>query len=117
MCNGRARWPTPTKGQLVTCLGQLAGAMLKSNCRIWILEKNRLRLLDLVSRESFKRQCDLHFFVEVSVMGEFNLQGQQANSFFALEERDVYSHERSSKDLAPLGAKHDSGTLAADKSD
>jgi hypothetical protein len=37
---------------------------------------------------------------------------------FAPEERDVYSYERTPKDLAPLGAKPGSGTLAeAGKSD
>jgi hypothetical protein len=37
---------------------------------------------------------------------------QQLNSFCATEERDVYSHERPAKDLAPLGVKPGSGTVA-----
>ena len=34
---------------------------------------------------------------------------------FAPEERDVYSHERRLKDLAPLGAKPGSGTSRSQK--
>ena len=36
---------------------------------------------------------------------------------FAPEERDVYSYERTPKDLAPLGAKPGTGTFALAKSD
>ena len=43
-------------------------------------------------------------------IGEFNFQVQQLN--FAPEERDVYSYERTPKDLAPLGAKPGSRTFA-----
>jgi hypothetical protein len=40
------------------------------------------------------------------------------NSFSLTAERDVYSHERTTKDLGPLGAKPGSGTIAdAKKSD
>ena len=50
------------------------------------------------------------------VIGEFNLQVQQLNSFSLRRERDVYSYERTPSDLAPLGAKPGSGAFAtADK--
>jgi len=43
---------------------------------------------------------------------EFKLEVQQSNSFSLHEERDVYSYERTPKDLAPLGAKPGSRTFA-----
>jgi hypothetical protein len=43
---------------------------------------------------------------------EFNQQVQQVEFVFAPEERDVYSYERTRKDLAPLGAKPGSATIA-----
>ena len=43
---------------------------------------------------------------------EFNLQVQQLNSL-SLQSRDVYSYECAPKDIAPLGAKPGSRTVAA----
>jgi hypothetical protein len=45
-------------------------------------------------------------------LGEFNFQVQQWDSLSLSAERDVYSDERARKDLAPLGAKPVSGTIA-----
>jgi hypothetical protein len=44
--------------------------------------------------------------------GEFNLEVQQLIFVFAPEERDVYSYERTPKEIAPLGAKPGGGTFA-----
>jgi hypothetical protein len=45
--------------------------------------------------------------------GEFNLEVQQLIFVFAPEERDVYSNERTPKEIAPLGAKPGGGTFAS----
>jgi len=50
--------------------------------------------------------------------GEFNFPVQQLHFVSAPEERNVYSYERTPKDVAPLGAKPGGRTFAeARKSD